>query len=184
MKRAHRLDQLRIVTPCSVPWSSMEGDDRVRFCGRCRKSVYNVAAMGRAEALALIERAEGRVCMQLTRRADGTIVTGDCWAALRRARRRGLLAFAAALPVVLLMQLWSQAFGLRALGGLFHRDPPAPVASPPVARGLTTPAPPPTFGPVKGEVAIQPPKQKGTKVPRHIPEPNPRMLGGAVMLAE
>jgi hypothetical protein len=103
----------------------MEGDDAVRFCGKCRKNVYNVAQLSRAEAIALIQRAEGRVCVQLTRRADGTIATGDCWAQLRRARKRGLFALAAAAPAILIAQLWSQAFGLRALGALFHRPHPA-----------------------------------------------------------
>jgi hypothetical protein len=156
----------------------MEGDDRVRFCGRCRKNVYNVAAIGRAEVLALIDRVEGQICMQLTRRTDGTIVTGDCWAALRRARRRGLLAFALALPVILLAQLWSQAFGLRALGALFHRDPPVPVAAPSVSRGLTTPVPLPTIEPTMGEVPIQPPKHKRAKARRHVRE------GGSFQAAE
>jgi hypothetical protein len=111
------LDSLRVISPCDVPWSSMEGDEAVRFCGKCRKNVYNVAQLPRAEAVALIERAEGRVCMQLTRRADGTIVTGDCWAQLRRARKRGLLALAVAAPAIFAATLWSQAFGLRALFG-------------------------------------------------------------------
>jgi hypothetical protein len=130
MKRADRLDSLRVVTPCSVPWSSMVGDDVVRFCDLCRKNVYNVAALTRAEALFLIDRAEGRVCMQVSRRADGTIATGDCWEPLRRARKRGIAAFAVALPAVLLAQLGSQAFGLRALVRLVR--PPraaAPVTS-------------------------------------------------------
>jgi hypothetical protein len=129
MKRPDRLDSLRVITPCNVPWSSMTGDDAVRFCGQCRKNVYNVAALSRAEAVALIEQAEGRVCMQLTRRADGTIATGDCWAQLRRARSRGLVAFAVALPVILAAQLWSQAFGLRTLFAIFHRPPPCAVMS-------------------------------------------------------
>jgi hypothetical protein len=124
MKRSDRLASLDVVEPCPVAWSRMEGTDQVRFCGQCRKNVYNVAALSRAEAVALIERAEGGVCVRLTRRPDGTIATGDCWAALRRARRRGLVAFAVAVPAILLAQLWSQAFGLRALYGVFHRPPP------------------------------------------------------------
>jgi hypothetical protein len=128
MKRVS-LDSLRVVTPCPVDWSSMRGDDAVRFCDECRKNVYNVAALTEAEAIAVIERAEGRVCMQLTRRPDGTIVTGDCWAALRRARKRGLLALAAAAPAILLAALWSQALGLRTLSGIFRAAPP-PQAAP------------------------------------------------------
>src|SRR5262245_38832274 len=54
MKPRDRLDSLQIVTPCSVPWSSMNGDDAVRFCDRCRKNVYNVAAMTPDEAVDII----------------------------------------------------------------------------------------------------------------------------------
>jgi hypothetical protein len=149
MKRPDRLASLDVVEPCPVAWSSMTGDEQVRFCGKCRQNVYNVAALTRAEALALIERAEGGVCVRLTRRPDGTIATGDCWAALRRARRRGLLALAVALPAIVLAQLWSHAFGLRALYGMFHR-PPAPVATEfqaipelPAVEAQTSSAPPP-----------------------------------------
>jgi hypothetical protein len=151
MKRHDRLDSLRIISPCDVPWSSMKGDDAVRFCGKCRKNVYRVAAMTRQEALDVIERAEGRVCMQLSWRRDGTVATGDCWARLRRARRRGLLAFMAVLPIVLATQLWTQAFGLRALLG-FLRTAPAPVAS-----GAAVLPPPPALPigyEMAGEIAI------------------------------
>jgi hypothetical protein len=139
MKRTDRLASLRVVTPCDVPWSSMPGDEAVRFCFQCRQNVYNVAALSLAEAVALVEQAEGRVCMRLTRRADGTLVTGDCWAQLRRARRRGLLALAAAAPLILLTQLWSQAFGLRLLLGLVHHTP-API----ITAGAPAPQLPPT----------------------------------------
>jgi hypothetical protein len=123
MKRVRRLDSLRIATPCPVSWESMTGDDAVRFCDRCRKNVYNVAALDPTEAIALIERAEGRPCLLLTRRSDGTVVTGDCWAQLRRARKRGLTALAVAAPVIIATQLWSQAFGLRSLVSFFDRPP-------------------------------------------------------------
>jgi hypothetical protein len=162
MKRLDRLDSLRIVTPCDVPWSSMRGDDAVRFCGKCSKNVYNVAALSRAEALDLVERAEGRVCMQLSWRRDGTLATGDCWARLRRARRRGILAFVCALPIALAAQLWSQAFGLRALYGVFN--PPRVMRGEP----LPSPPPPPMAGGIApldeaepmmlGEIAPEPPE--------------------------
>jgi hypothetical protein len=118
----------------------MDGDDAVRFCDKCRKNVYNVAALAPEEAVALVERAEGRVCLQLTRRTDGTIVTGDCWTQLRRARKRGLLALAAAAPMILAAQFWSQGFGLRAFYGIFHR-PPGPTVTRGELAPLVVPAP-------------------------------------------
>jgi len=140
MTRKDRLDSLRVITPCAVPWSSMAGDDTKRFCARCKKNVYNVSQLSRAEALAFVERGEGRVCMQLSWRADGTLATGDCWTLLRRARKRGLLAFAAAAPLIIAAELWSGAFGLRALGEIFNgaleqRVPSAPTITDPLPPG-------------------------------------------------
>lgn len=72
------LDLIEVPTPCAVPWDAMLGDDRVRHCGQCRKNVYQIAEMTRDEAEALITGAAGEVCVQLYRRADGTVVTRDC----------------------------------------------------------------------------------------------------------
>jgi hypothetical protein len=58
------LDAQEIAEPCRVPWAGMAGDDRVRFCAQCRQNVYDVAAMSRDQAVALIQAAEGRVCLR------------------------------------------------------------------------------------------------------------------------
>jgi hypothetical protein len=132
------LDAIKIVSPCTVPWASMAGDERVRHCGQCKKDVYNVAAMKAEEARAVIENAEGRVCLRLARRADGTVVTGDCRARLRAARRRGMFAFAGTLLVMLVVELWAQAFGLRALSDFLRSDPPSPgVTRDEISPGVT-----------------------------------------------
>src|SRR5438105_3710888 len=81
------LDQLRIESPCDVPWDGMQGDDRVRLCGQCELKVYNIRAMTNAEARELIRSTEGRVCAQLYRRPDGTVITREC--PLGRRMRRG-----------------------------------------------------------------------------------------------
>lgn len=84
------LDQIRIATPCSVPWSAMKGDDRVRFCDACGKHVYNIAAIPTQESLEAIQEAEGRLCVRLHRRRDGTVITADCPVGLREAAARRL----------------------------------------------------------------------------------------------
>jgi hypothetical protein len=73
-----KLEEVVFQTPCTVPWSSMKGDDRVRFCDQCRKNVTNLADMPRAEAEAFLDRTRGSACIQLWKRPDGTIVTSDC----------------------------------------------------------------------------------------------------------
>ncbi|MEM1023709.1 MAG: hypothetical protein AAGD10_08885 [Myxococcota bacterium] len=77
------LDRLQIATPCHAKWADMAGDDRRRFCGGCQKHVYNFAVMTAEESVDLIHRTEGRLCVRLFRRADGTILTADCPVGLR-----------------------------------------------------------------------------------------------------
>jgi hypothetical protein len=84
------LESLRIASPCKADWGAMQGDDRVRFCGQCEKNVYNLSGMRRDEADALIQGAEGKVCIRMYRRADGTVLTSDCPDGVRRKRRRRL----------------------------------------------------------------------------------------------
>jgi len=86
-KEINLLDRVRIASPCSVSWSRMKGDDRVRFCDQCRLNVYNLSAMTRAEAETLIQTTEGRLCGAFYQRRDGTILTADCSVGLRAARR-------------------------------------------------------------------------------------------------
>lgn len=72
------LDQLSVSTSCQADWYTMQGDERVRFCDQCERHVYNLSAMTRGDAEAVIQEHEGRLCTRFYRRADGTIVTQDC----------------------------------------------------------------------------------------------------------
>lgn len=56
----------------------MEGNDQVRFCGQCSLNVYNIAEMNLEDAENLIVEKEGRLCLRLYRRSDGTVLTKDC----------------------------------------------------------------------------------------------------------
>src|SRR5260370_815375 len=84
---AKTLEDIRLAFPCTAAWSEMEGDDKFRFCKQCRKHVYNLSAMSRLEAEALVEKTEGRMCVRFYRRADGTVLTDDCPVGLRLARK-------------------------------------------------------------------------------------------------
>lgn len=66
----------------------MVGNDRVRFCGQCSLNVYNLSAMTQEEALDLIATREGRLCVRLYKRADGTVISQDCPRGLEAVRRR------------------------------------------------------------------------------------------------
>ncbi|MDQ2732922.1 MAG: hypothetical protein M3Y56_14785, partial [Armatimonadota bacterium] len=43
------IETIRIASPCTTSWNQMEGNEQVRFCGSCRKNVYNLSAMNRTE---------------------------------------------------------------------------------------------------------------------------------------
>lgn len=100
------LENVAIAAPCSADWEQMVGDDRVRFCRSCEKNVYNLSAMPRDEAEALLAARDEKMCVRLYKRADGTVLTSDCPVGVRRRQRRravagvvggGLLAAGAAL---------------------------------------------------------------------------------------
>lgn len=56
----------------------MTGDDRVRHCSECSLKVYNLSEMTRKEAEDVLEKSEGRLCIRIYQRADGTVITRDC----------------------------------------------------------------------------------------------------------
>jgi hypothetical protein len=93
-RRLPVLPHIRMANPCPADWNAMVGDDRVRACVTCNKSVFNLSAMTRADAEALIVSKHGDLCAQYWQRADGTILLKDCTVQLTRRRRR-LAAFAA-----------------------------------------------------------------------------------------
>ena len=97
------LNKLYIAAPCSVPWESMEGDDRIRHCGQCALNVYDVSKLTTKEAADLIRNKEGRLCMRLYRRADGTIITDNCPVGLRKIRYRLKLTAVAVLAIFVIL---------------------------------------------------------------------------------
>lgn len=84
--------KLKIASPCPARWSEMTGDERKRFCASCQKHVYNLGAMRVAEVKSLIQETEGKVCIRMYQRSDGTVMTADCPVGLRRVRRTAGMA--------------------------------------------------------------------------------------------
>ena len=41
---------------CPYDWSKMKGDDRIRFCGACKKNVYNISKLSRQQAVDIINK--------------------------------------------------------------------------------------------------------------------------------
>jgi hypothetical protein len=79
------LDSLTIPVACPVPWDTMRGDHRTRFCDKCSQNVHDVSELTRDEALQLVTGGEKLPCVRLFRRPDGRVITSDCMTKRERA---------------------------------------------------------------------------------------------------
>ena len=95
------IDHIRIASPCNARWEDMTGDERARFCGSCRKNVYNLSAMTRMEITTLVREKEGKFCGRFYQRPDGRMLTADCPEGGRRRRDRITRVCRAAFAAVL-----------------------------------------------------------------------------------
>lgn len=93
--KTNPLESIKIASPCSADWNEMRGDNRQRYCSHCKLNVYNLSEMTQREAENFLFEAEGRVCVRLYKRNDGTVITQDCpvgWQAIKRKVSRGATA--------------------------------------------------------------------------------------------
>jgi hypothetical protein len=166
------LEDVRVASPCHEPWDAMVGDDRVRFCGSCKKNVYNLSTMRRDEAEALLAEREGKMCVRFFRRADGTVLTADCPVGQKKRRRRLALVVAGASALATAALAWvgleptdgagMHLFGEKVAvqGGATSppiQPPPVPMMGTPVPRAPNHVDVEPRGGFVHGHVS--PPRQ-------------------------
>jgi len=111
--------RIHVASPCTMSWNAMEGSDRTRYCSKCELTVYNLSGMTRGEAEALIRAREGRLCVRLFRRADGTVLTRDCPSGFRAARRRVLAIAASGVAALVTVAGWATM----AAPGMRRREP-------------------------------------------------------------
>lgn len=109
MKIQINLADIRVATPCNARWEDMAGDERARFCGQCRKNVFNLSAMTHGEIERLISEQEGKFCGRFYQRLDGRMLTADCPTG-QRLRRTRLTRFAGTIFAMVMV-----LFGTRAL---------------------------------------------------------------------
>ncbi|MEZ4538130.1 MAG: hypothetical protein R3D26_24485 [Cyanobacteriota/Melainabacteria group bacterium] len=83
--------------------------ERIRHCGQCALNVYDVSKLTTREAADLIRNKEGRLCMRLYRRADGTIITDNCPVGLRKIRDRLKLTTVAVLAIFVILGFMDSA---------------------------------------------------------------------------
>lgn len=106
------VQSVTIKTPCSVGWENMEGDEKVRFCGKCKLNVHNLSNMSEKEAASVIANKNDKLCVFIARRQDGTVITDNCPVKLQVIRNR-IRAYAASALISL---TWSWALGASAQG--------------------------------------------------------------------
>jgi hypothetical protein len=96
-------ERLEVLEPCSADWDSMVGDERARFCAQCQKHVHNLSEFTPREALDLVLRTGGRLCLSIERDPRGVPRTRELAEPLyrigRRASRLAAGAFGAALTL-------------------------------------------------------------------------------------
>lgn len=167
-RHSFSLESIQVASPCDVSWEEMKGTDHVRFCGQCQKNVYNLSAMSRREADELIEQREGRMCIRLYKREDGTVLTEDCPVGLRAARRKVALLVGGVAAGVLLLVGWSAAFFVTVVSKTGFWQPHHVVVPPAIQ-------PPPTqiiMGGM-GPMHLPPPEVIDIGPPVVAPEPDP-----------
>jgi Ankyrin repeats (3 copies)/Carboxypeptidase regulatory-like domain/Ankyrin repeats (many copies) len=65
------LDKIEVKSPCSESWDEMSGNEKVRFCSHCAKSVNNISEMTRKEAFKLVRKSEGNLCIRYYQKPSG-----------------------------------------------------------------------------------------------------------------
>ena len=64
MSKKKLIDAIEVKSPCSESWDEMQGNDQVRFCSHCAKSVNNLSEMTRREAVRLVRTSGGNLCIR------------------------------------------------------------------------------------------------------------------------
>ena len=161
------LDQIRIASPCPMSWDDLERteSEKARFCGQCRKNVYDIAQMSRPEAELFLQQVAvnmpgGTACLQIFRRADGTILTDDCPVGLKKVRNlwRRVRLTAASVIALLVSALPVQAGdgpGCAAKDGKSAKNQGVGTAAggdKKLVPLLGSPAPLPVSGSIRGEM--------------------------------
>ncbi|MBI2193684.1 MAG: hypothetical protein HYU36_17040 [Planctomycetes bacterium] len=145
------LETVRVASPCRVSWGTMIGDDRTRYCGRCRMNVYNISSMTREEAETFIREREGRTCVRFYQRTDGTILTSDCGGIGEAVRKRWPVA-AGLVAAVIALLVGGIAFAFT------RRNSPAgplPILQNPIAENVEV---------TMGAMCVEPPAVEQTPI--------------------
>lgn len=94
------LRDIKVDSPCAESWESMNGDHVVRFCDICRHRVHNLSEMTPRQAAAVLQTAEGRICIRYETTPDGSIKTRGRMAPIRELTAGAVRAIASMAAVI------------------------------------------------------------------------------------
>ena len=64
MSKKSFIDSVEVKTPCDADWHEMSGNDTIRFCDHCAKSVNNISALRRKDAMRFVRASKGELCIR------------------------------------------------------------------------------------------------------------------------
>ena len=87
-KSVRSIDRMIIPKPCDADWDSMIGNDEVRFCEHCSLHVTDLSSLKRKDAMDLVARSQGRLCVRFIQKPNGEVLTRTRPEKLYRIQRR------------------------------------------------------------------------------------------------
>lgn len=87
-KSVRSFDRMNIPAPCDADWDSMIGNEQVRFCEHCSLHVTDLSSLTRKDAMELVARSQGRLCVRFIQRPNGEVLTRTMPEKLYRIQRR------------------------------------------------------------------------------------------------
>lgn len=64
MSKSKFTDSIEVKSPCDESWDEMQGNDKVRFCSHCAKSVNNISLLSRKKAEKIVRASNGNICIR------------------------------------------------------------------------------------------------------------------------
>src|SRR5262245_45294763 len=108
-KSLQSLNQITVSAPCNADWSSMRGNRGVRFCEHCNLHVTDLSSLTQREAMRLVERSRGRLCVRYVRLSSGEILTSGSTKLHQIGRRISRLAASAFTATLSLSSVVAQS---------------------------------------------------------------------------